>query len=289
MKTIIFSLAIVACTAVSFADEPDMRKYSDEADKTAQTLRERIQEEIKTLSKHVWAGEYYAGDGLGMNVYLSLAPKAGYVYEWHGCMGLYDRDYGAVEEKEGRLHLSFTFEHHQSEFFGIAEELVPVSWGERRYLVSARGFIDFCNEINAGSEPRKGVHGMTLLCRGDEQKKATGLPSVPKAFEPYLLSKPIETEIIAIGDTTKSSKESAVREIRIRVTVKYGSKAGLLSGMKLYVVKPNSVFDSIVLDKVDEGQSEGVITRYSLAGVMGLLSLLDNDPKIGWKLSTRRP
>src|SRR4051812_10255954 len=46
-----------------------------------------VEAEIKALGDHPWAGSYYLGDGLGMNVKLSLAPSAGVVATWMGCMG----------------------------------------------------------------------------------------------------------------------------------------------------------------------------------------------------------
>jgi hypothetical protein len=59
--------------------------------------------ELKTLKAHAWAGKYHYGDGLGVNVDLSLAPKSGFVFTWHGCLGLYDLNYGGVEEADGRI------------------------------------------------------------------------------------------------------------------------------------------------------------------------------------------
>jgi hypothetical protein len=70
-----------------------------------------------------------------VNTTLSIAPKAGFVFEWHGCMGLYDRNYGSVTWTNNRLELSFKFKNDRQGFQGLANELVPVSWGKRRYLV----------------------------------------------------------------------------------------------------------------------------------------------------------
>jgi len=43
-----------------------------------------------------WAGEYYVGDGLGMNVRILVAPTAGMTYTWRGCLGLYDGNQGEI-------------------------------------------------------------------------------------------------------------------------------------------------------------------------------------------------
>jgi hypothetical protein len=36
-----------------------------------------------------FAGTYYNGDGLGVNINLKLAPDGSYTADWHGCLGLY--------------------------------------------------------------------------------------------------------------------------------------------------------------------------------------------------------
>ena len=55
-----------------------------------------------------WSGQYYAGDGVGFNLQFAIAPKAGFVFWRHGCLGgLYDLNYGPFEEKDGCIRLSF--------------------------------------------------------------------------------------------------------------------------------------------------------------------------------------
>src|SRR2546423_2772553 len=124
---------VLALVSLAFAANREQVKYSASAESTATKNRREILAEIKKLKSHEWAGEYYAGDGLGVNTSLVIAPKSGYVFEWHGCLGLYDRNYGAVTCKNGRIQLSFTFENQRKGFQGIAPELIPISWGPRRY------------------------------------------------------------------------------------------------------------------------------------------------------------
>jgi len=115
MKTTLFIAAILLlASAVSYGE--DQEKHSEKADKAAKRQRERILAEIQNLGPHDWAGDYYAGDGLGVNITLSLAPTSGYVFEWHGCLGLYDRNYGTVAWINGCVCLSFTFENARKGF-----------------------------------------------------------------------------------------------------------------------------------------------------------------------------
>lgn len=76
----------------------------------------RIKQEVRQLpSGNEWAGSYYKGDGLGMNVTLSPAPKSGFVYQNYGCMGLSDQNSGAVHASPNGLVLTFHFSEEESE------------------------------------------------------------------------------------------------------------------------------------------------------------------------------
>lgn len=67
---------------------------------------ERIDAELLNLgSAHPWAGSYYAGDHLGSNNFLSVAPEAGFVFVTSGCMGIYGLAAGTVHAREDGLEL----------------------------------------------------------------------------------------------------------------------------------------------------------------------------------------
>lgn len=220
-------------------------KLSAIADKTAKIRREAILAEIKKRGTHDWAGEYFAGDGLGVNIALTIAPRSGYVFEWNGCLGLYDRNYGAVTSTNGRIRLSFTFDNRREGFEGIAPEFVSVSWGRRRYLIPTDKVVDFCNSVNDGREPRTGAQGSHLLRRGDEKKKAAGFPRVPKEFRAYLLTKPIEATIIAVGPRAVRPGASGLRFKDTKVTLNAGTQQKLRAGMELFVIKPEKTVESV--------------------------------------------
>ena len=83
-------------TSIPLSDENPVEdndvneKLSERVNRLAVKLTSDISKEIETVGQHDWAGSYYKGDGLGENVSLILSPKNGYLFEWHGCMGLYD-------------------------------------------------------------------------------------------------------------------------------------------------------------------------------------------------------
>ena len=258
----------------------EQAKLSASAESKANSKRLAILAEIKRLGYHEWAGEYYAGDGLGVNTSLTIAPHSGYVFEWHGCMGLYDRNYGKVAWTNGLICLSFTFENQRKGFQGIAPELIPVSWGSRHYLIPADDFIGFCNCVNEGQEPRNDSHGFYLLRRKDEKKPVTGFPKVPAAYEPYLLAKPIEATIIAVGQYTTRPSLGHWKFKDTPVTISAGKQQGLRVGMELFVTKPRNTVESVRITKVEELRSEAVLVQ---------IGEDEAGPKTDWRLSTESP
>jgi hypothetical protein len=253
--------------------------------KAVQELEAKIQAEIKSLSEHPWAGTYYCGDGLE-NSYLHVAPRSGFLFVNQGDIGAPYANHGPVVLKRGELHLSFSIPMDDGYYPGLAKTFVPVEWGKRKYLIDSKKIINFCNQVNEGREPRSEIYGFCMLQIGDEEKKATGFPGIPNQFRSYVLAKPIEAEIIAVQKPTGTSGE-AVNKTVINITLNRGKKAGLLPGMELHVVEPVNVWDAITVTEAKEASSEATIVRYRPNGVLGIVSLLDKNPKIGWKLSTR--
>jgi hypothetical protein len=112
------------------------------------------------------------------------------------------------------------------------DELVPVKWDERLYLMPKDSFIEFCNAINLGLEPRKELGsdwylGSFYLRDGDEKKSVTGYPAFSKDLIDLLLGKPVEATVINIefdGD----------RQVAV---IDKGSDAGLKPGMRLVLTE----------------------------------------------------
>jgi hypothetical protein len=252
-------------------------KFSAKAEHRANEHRRAIQAEIKSLGKHPWAGEYYEGDGLGVGISLALAPQAGYVFEWHGCMGVYDRNFGGVSVVDGKLRLSFTFANAREGFQGISSEFIPVSWGSRVYLIPPDDMIEFCNSVNAGREPRNNIHGLHLLRCGDEKKPVAGFPSVPDAYAQYLQERPITSEIIATGAAKLRPSVADWKFKDTPVTIKGGKDIGLRRGMELHVTSPDHELQSVQITEVKERTSEGVVTE---------IGEESPGPSVGLKLST---
>jgi hypothetical protein len=271
---------VLLLVSAAVAGDREQVKYSASAERTANSKREKILAEIKKLGDHEWAGEYYAGDGLGVNTSVAIAPNSGYVFEWHGCLGSYDRNYGSVAWTNGRIRLSFTFENQRKGFQGIASEFIPISWGTRRYLIPTDDIVGFCNNINEGREPRMDSHGFYLLRRGDEKKNVSGSPKMPDEYQHYLLAKPTETTIVAVGPYTTRPSVVDWKFKDTPVTLDGGTKHGLRVGMELFVTKPRNTVESVRITKVEETRSEAIMIQ---AGEE------EPGPKVGWRLSTQAP
>lgn len=280
MKTGAITAVLLVCASIALAGQLDEAKFSDTAETTAKEQKERIRAAARALTNHPWAGEYYSGDGLGVNVSLFLAPGAGYVFEWHGCMGLYDRNYGDIAETNGRIRLSFTFKNERKGFQGIAEEFTPVPWGDRQYLIPSDDVMEFCNRVNGGTEPRDGVHGRHLLRWGDEKKAVSGFPVVPEECRAYLLTEPIIAEIVGVASVTTRPSVCEWKFKDTTVVLNIGTDQGLHKGMELQVVKPAHLVESVRITKVLASTSEGVMTQSGEE---------NEEPEKGWQLSTRCP
>jgi hypothetical protein len=280
MRTPLYLTTILLLAATVIAADRREAKFSAKAERTASSMRKTILAEIKDLANHEWAGEYYAGDGLGVNTAVAIAPKSGYVFEWHGCLGLYDRNYGGVTWTNDRIRLAFTFDNKRQGFEGLAPEFIPIRWGTRHYLVPTGDIIGFCNNVNEGREPREDVHGFCLLRRGDEKAEVSGFPIVPKEYRSYLLAEPIEA---AIESVSKYATRSSVCDWKFKdtpVTLNVGSKKGLRAGMELHVAEPGNIVESVRITKVEESRSEAVMTQIGEDAT---------GPLVGWKLSTQAP
>jgi len=279
MKTALhITMALLLGAATGYGR--DEEKRSEKAESAAKQQHAKIRSELQNLDSPDWAGEYYAGDGLGVNTSLVLAPTSGYVFEWRGCLGLYDRNYGAVAWTNNRIRLSFTFENTRKGFQGIASEFIPVAWGARRYLVPADDVVGFCNHVNGGQEPRVGAHGFYFLRRGDEKKQVTGFPKVPDDYRQYLVAKPVEATIIAVSPYTTRPSRADWKFKDTRVTLDAGTKQGLRVGMELIVTKPRDFVESVRITSVEETRSEAIMSQ---------IGEDYPDPKVGWRLSTRAP
>jgi hypothetical protein len=281
------ALAVAACI-VSGQDSSKARRRAEEkftstAEADWEARLAAIKKEICALGNHPWAGTYYYGDGLGVNASLTLAPKSGFVFTWEGCLGVYDRNFGdIIQTDRGSLKLGLMFENSQKGFQGVAEELVPIAWGQRHYLIRFDGVPAFCNAVNSGSEPRGDMHGFYYLRQGDHEKRVKGPPELPEQYQAYLLKEPIDAEVVAVKDTTIEEGIGGWTFHKTEVTLNVGRSTGVLPGMSFHVYEPEDILTrcGATILAVDEHSSTALIDQPSTDKVK------PTSPAVGWKLTT---
>lgn len=246
-----------------------------------------IEEELKELKNHPWAGEYVFGRGIGTRRFLRLAPQAGYTFFSGGCViDSYYLNYGSVEWSGGKilLHPSTQPLGDESSFERF-RVFYPVKWGERRYLIGEDEVFDFINEINQGHEPCEEMFCTRFFLRADDKKKKTsGNPDLPAQFQGYLLKKPIRATIIAIGKSqiTEDKDFSDLRYRDTEITLNVGSAQGVWEEMEFLRSGQGSSVSAVVT-KVELNSCTAIITDRIFKDEKP-----PPPPTLGWKFSTSR-
>ena len=256
------------------AGEKIPKKFSKRADANLAARKKQIQQELESLKDDSWAGHYYYGDGLGVNVELDLAPKSGFAFTWNGCLGLYDMNYGEVVESGGTIRLVPQLPNERKPLESIAPEFLPIMWGDRHYLIATNEVVKFANAINAGFEPREGSWGMFLLKREDVSKSTTGSPGLPLEYSEYLLKHSVEAEISSIKNSITKKSERLTT-----VVLNVGAAQGVKKGMEFYLYAPTGLYASATVTAVNDSSSEAEISEYR-----GYEKY--SPPAVGWKLSS---
>jgi hypothetical protein len=227
------------------------------------------------------AGDYFYGDGLGVNVGLTILESGRFSFIWRGCLGVYDQNAGSIEERDGVLYLTFDHENVRQGFRGLSPSFVPVRWGKRLYLVVPDDLVEFCNAVNQGLEPRDQIHGQFLLRRGDEEiPVGAARPDLPQSHRGYLLETPIEARVIDVIETkTVPSKDPEFTYETTTVVLDAGSRDGIRVGMELVCHEPAS-FEQARVVEVGPRTCKAEVKRYIPEQPL---------PVVGWKMSTARP
>ncbi|GJM18958.1 MAG: hypothetical protein DHS20C14_11710 [Phycisphaeraceae bacterium] len=233
---------------------------------------------------HEWAGTYYVGDGLGMNVSLNLSPSEGIVYTWYGCLGLYDGNEGEVTgtfdtdadgEPEG---LTVRWEHRRASYRPgrgyDSRRLFFVRWGPedaeitRRYLVPEAQMDDFVNDFNVGSHARDAQRSAPRLrdpgqpVRRWGEPSPAGAPELPSPWREKLILRTVEASITDVGPEEANAARESMQTISYPVLLDKGSADGLFEGMNLILHGDRSQFEVVTLTAVFEHTSEATIECY---------------------------
>jgi hypothetical protein len=242
--------------------------------------RDAIRRELSSLDAHPWAGDYYEGDGLGANISLTLAPKTGVAATWTGCLGLYGANRGRIVENAGRLQFGFEAPN-DSGFGGFPDEVVPVAWSGRRYLLPEAEMVEFVNALHHGREPRDRLHGAFLLARGDEHKSVRGLPGLPDRYLRMIRREPL---VVGVLDAQRIADEKLrfdMCAVRYRLTFDRGREDGLTEGIRLKAIFPANVSEDARVVAATATQAVAEIERWEDG-----CKAADPQPDRSWTFST---
>lgn len=259
------------------SDEVFRERFTPEADARAERFATAIAAELEGDELPAWAGTYYMGDGLGKNVSVSLAPESGFHFTWNGCVGIYDRNFGAVQARDGRLHLACEFPNSRRALQGVAPELLPLAWGGRTYLLDASDVMDFVNDVNEGDEPRPEYHGRHLMRRGDENKPTVGKPQLPEEWASALLDEPITAKVLTVEVRPDERPKLYFRE-HVYVVLDVGSEQGVRQGMRFIALE-------------DKSRARGRVMELEAERCKVRIWNLDQDdplPEVAQRFATRR-
>jgi hypothetical protein len=198
-----------------------------------------------------WAGDFRHGDGLGMNRRLVISPSGSFAATLHGCMGLYASAMGAAHADEPGVRLELSEKREPNEFGKFADSYIPVTWGERHYLIASSQMIEFVNQVNSGLEEVRGRSAFFFLRTEDEEKPSIGSPDLPMPYRSLLRSQTIRGELTSLANGSKPD----------RAVLNVGRKHGVFEGMEFHSRDPH-VFGHAKVIRVDETQSEVVIDVY---------------------------
>lgn len=277
-----FAFAATVLFATTQAHNALGDTVADDSNKVPPAVSQRIDAIQRELSNAkelpFWAGKYVEGDGLGTNVTLYVSPNTGVAFTNFGCLGLYGAEEGTVSSgSDQTLHLAF-HETQPGPFDDFANDLLPVRWGERIYLLPRPRIYEFVLAVNRGFEqlPRPG--GGRFL---NNKKAIYGVPELPEPYRLALRERAVEAKVLRVTTSSKKSLGKPMCQIGYEITIDRGTSSGLSDGEMLAVVKPKSAFSDLRLEHVQNAEATGS------------MSVLEDDcdrpehvPTPAWTLST---
>jgi hypothetical protein len=164
------------------------------------------------------AGEYFFSNGFSGET-LTINSDGRFTLLYHDCVSQC-RGYGRAKMVHGRVVLRTYLVCRL--LLAAPRELIPIHWGDRLYLIPQGKGESFCTYVNTTGGAPGWPPEPCFIRRDDDKKPVAGLPSVPKEWEPMLLTSPINGKIIEVMGHGKAR-------------VDFGYESGAWRGMPLWV------------------------------------------------------
>lgn len=247
---VVFATAMLASSAMPASaphEEPSAPAFSLEAEYAYAPAGfdrrwQAIEESLRNGKNPAWAGRYYEGENLGEYFDLSVAPDVGATMTRRGTFGYQAANHGPVTEGlDGVIRISFAAPNDPQKYYGFPDELVPIDWSGRHYLVPPGRVAEFVSSINHGYEPRHASRGRFLMREGDGEKPATGLPALPSFVQAYVRRKRIDVKVISVELLWLKQVEGGCADrYRLRVTPVVTADLPLFVGEQLRPIERKS-------------------------------------------------
>ncbi|QDT03870.1 hypothetical protein K227x_22550 [Rubripirellula lacrimiformis] len=210
--------------------------HADDAGEAAATkVAERIADakaEIASLPDHPWAGEYCAGDGLGMNLRLWVAPRVGAAFQWHGCLGLYEQNFGTIESNGRYLSIDWRIEYDDP--YVTDTRYIVTPFRNSIFLVPAQDVHRFCLAAR-GVSP---MPMMVLSSQSARNQPTLQRPELPAEYQKYLDLDPIQAKVLSVNEPERKKLTDKLDLITQTVILDAGKDKRLFVGMRLEAMKP---------------------------------------------------
>lgn len=286
----VITASVAACQTAPTSGrikEDDLQAASGDID----ARRNRIKDELTSLAdrknlpadhwSRAWAGTYYVGDRLGMNVNIAVAPKAGIAYTWHGCLGLYDGNHGDIDgtfddDGDGKpdglkikwaLNLNDRFNFQSQKYYFVRWAGPPGSPG-RFYFVPESQMIKLVNNYNEGGYARDGMYSAPL--KYGSAPPVEGVPQLPARWAKMLITVALDARITSVTPVATRNVAGNVDATDARLTLNKGRADGLYLGMEASV-GPLAGIGRLTIDKLDEHTAEAAYRAFTTAGKPAIL------------------
>lgn len=176
-------------------------------------------------------GDYYFGDGRGVNCSLSIQEDYRFTFQWTGCRGENDKNEGTWKLVGDTVVVSPKAPNRHEGFKGMDTRFVPVVWKSRLYLVDefqAPCFVARLEERSNEVYWKNNIHGLwyVLLEEGKPVMKAVDLPDyIPARFKEFMGLPPVKATVVTMASDST-------------VTIDKGSRSGLRTGLHLVGTSP---------------------------------------------------
>ncbi len=208
----------------------------------------------------MWAGRYLVGDGLGKNVHICIGPSGDIAYQWYGCMGLYDGNYGKITERlPDGMRIKWEINSIFSSYRQVSERMYFVTQDTDRFVISTYQLLDFVNTFNEGGFGRENLPAARLRqhddwsLRRDAAMNFNALPTLPAPYDTYILRNPTEWTIESIEPFEMKHVTGDVNMFNTTARIKGGSDQGAFVGMELPWRSEQFDFGTFTITKVEPG------------------------------------